>query len=113
MVPRPQQDQDSVDTAPTPERPGMNEEQTPDQLSEAAKAIIRQADCFFISSRFIDEELADQTSGMDCNHRGGNPGFVRLEGNQLLLPDYSGNRVSIFLLLSCNVGESHVHAISS
>ncbi|KAF9363179.1 hypothetical protein BGX34_004683 [Mortierella sp. NVP85] len=92
MVPRSQQDQVSVDIAPTPAQHGTGEEQTPSQLSEAAKAIIRQADCFFISSRFIDEDLADQTSGMDCNHRGGNPGFVRFEGNQLLLPDYSGNR---------------------
>ncbi|KAG0000901.1 hypothetical protein BGZ80_008186 [Entomortierella chlamydospora] len=57
-------------------------------------AIIRQADCFFIASRFIDENLADQTSGMDCNHRGGNPGFVRLgeDNKSLVFPDYSGNR---------------------
>ncbi|KAF9901525.1 hypothetical protein BX616_002229 [Lobosporangium transversale] len=57
------------------------------------QAIIRQADCLFIASRFIDETLSDQTSGMDCNHRGGNPGFVRiLEDNRLVFPDYSGNR---------------------
>ncbi|KAF9438921.1 hypothetical protein BGZ76_002920 [Entomortierella beljakovae] len=64
------------------------------KLGDEEAAIIHQADCLFISSRFIDEELADQTSGMDCNHRGGNPGFVKLRnGNSsLVFPDYSGNR---------------------
>ncbi|KAF9946711.1 hypothetical protein BGZ72_011207 [Mortierella alpina] len=61
-------------------------------LTEEERSIIKQADCLFISSRFIDESLADQTSGMDCNHRGGNPGFVRVKGRSLVFPDYSGNR---------------------
>ncbi|KAF8944752.1 hypothetical protein BGZ47_003748 [Haplosporangium gracile] len=60
---------------------------TPEQI-----AIVDQADCLFIASRFIDESIADQTSGMDCNHRGGNPGFARVSGNQIVFPDYSGNR---------------------
>ncbi|CAO3567173.1 unnamed protein product [Mortierella alpina] len=63
-----------------------------DELSEEQKRLIEQADCLFISSRFIDESLADQTSGMDCNHRGGNPGFARVKGRTLVFPDYSGNR---------------------
>ncbi|KAF9964636.1 hypothetical protein BGZ70_006171 [Mortierella alpina] len=63
-----------------------------DELSEEQQSIIKQADCLFISSRFIDESLADQTSGMDCNHRGGNPGFARVKGRTLVFPDYSGNR---------------------
>lgn len=68
-------------------------------------AIVDQADCLFIASRFIDESIADQTSGMDCNHRGGNPGFARVNGNQIAFPDYSGNRVSkraLLAFLSCN-----------
>lgn len=97
MVPRPEQDESSTHVTPAPTRFGEKEEQAPSMLSEEAKAVIRQADCFFISSRFIDDDLPDQTSGMDCNHRGGNPGFVRIEGNQLALPDYSGNRVSLSL----------------
>ncbi|KAG0200285.1 hypothetical protein BGX28_006592 [Mortierella sp. GBA30] len=68
-------------------------------ITEQQAAIIRQADCLFISSRFIDESLADQTSGMDCNHRGGNPGFVHLERNCIVFPDYSGNRVMRVYLL--------------
>ncbi|KAF9585422.1 hypothetical protein BGW38_002471 [Lunasporangiospora selenospora] len=62
-------------------------------LTAPEKAVIQQADSFFIASRFIDDTLLDQTSGMDCNHRGGNPGFVRInDGKTLVLPDYSGNR---------------------
>ncbi|KAF9105726.1 hypothetical protein BGX29_011597 [Mortierella sp. GBA35] len=62
-------------------------------LTHDQKAIVDQADCLFIASRFIDESIADQTSGMDCNHRGGNPGFARVNGNnQIVFPDYSGNR---------------------
>ncbi|KAK3842517.1 MAG: hypothetical protein J3R72DRAFT_132779 [Linnemannia gamsii] len=61
-------------------------------LTPEQTAIVDQADCLFIASRFIDETIADQTSGMDCNHRGGNPGFARVNGNQIVFPDYSGNR---------------------
>ncbi|KAK5814947.1 hypothetical protein F5H01DRAFT_206425 [Linnemannia elongata] len=61
-------------------------------LTPEQTAIVDQADCLFIASRFIDESIADQTSGMDCNHRGGNPGFARVNGNQIVFPDYSGNR---------------------
>ncbi|KAF9142710.1 hypothetical protein BG015_000702 [Linnemannia schmuckeri] len=61
-------------------------------LTSEQTAIVDQADCLFIASRFIDESIADQTSGMDCNHRGGNPGFARVSGNQIVFPDYSGNR---------------------
>ncbi|KAF8936150.1 hypothetical protein EDD21DRAFT_376744 [Dissophora ornata] len=68
------------------------EKQSDSYLSEEARAIIHQADCLFIASRYIDEDLPDQTSGMDCNHRGGNPGFTLVEGNKIVFPDYSGNR---------------------
>ncbi|KFH67062.1 hypothetical protein MVEG_07585 [Podila verticillata NRRL 6337] len=63
-------------------------------LSDFEQGIVHRADCLFISSRYIDESLADQTSGMDCNHRGGNPGWIRVddEGKSIVFPDYSGNR---------------------
>ncbi|KAG0038945.1 hypothetical protein BGZ82_010241 [Podila clonocystis] len=63
-------------------------------LSDFEQGIVRRADCLFIASRYIDESLADQTSGMDCNHRGGNPGWIRVddEGKSIVFPDYSGNR---------------------
>ncbi|KAF9570889.1 hypothetical protein EC968_001198 [Mortierella alpina] len=89
---------------PTPSSVPAGEDQTPHQsaptnasseLTEEQLSIIKQADCLFIASRFVDESLADQTSGMDCNHRGGNPGFARVKGRSLVFPDYSGNRVDI------------------
>ncbi|KAF9305986.1 hypothetical protein BGZ74_008060 [Mortierella antarctica] len=63
-------------------------------LSDFEQGIVRRADCLFIASRYIDESLPDQTSGMDCNHRGGNPGWIRVdgEGKSIVFPDYSGNR---------------------
>jgi predicted pyridoxine 5'-phosphate oxidase superfamily flavin-nucleotide-binding protein len=46
---------------------------------------IERADTFFIAS-------AHPESGADASHRGGLPGFVRVEDERrLLLPDYAGN----------------------
>ncbi|KAF9130872.1 hypothetical protein BGX30_013317 [Mortierella sp. GBA39] len=93
---------DSSEPQDTPElEAGASTSQTIDEnsrrplfkgLDSEQIAIVDQADCLFIASRFIDESIADQTSGMDCNHRGGNPGFARVNGNQIVFPDYSGNR---------------------
>ncbi|MEM7378884.1 MAG: pyridoxamine 5'-phosphate oxidase family protein [Pseudomonadota bacterium] len=50
---------------------------------------VRAADTFFVAS------YADTESGraVDVSHRGGNPGFVRVEHDgSLLIPDYPGNR---------------------
>ena len=32
------------------------------------------------------------TGGMDVSHRGGRPGFVKLDGDTLVVPDFRGNR---------------------
>jgi hypothetical protein len=32
------------------------------------------------------------TTGVDISHRGGRPGFVRVEGDALTIPDFQGNR---------------------
>ncbi|KAI7828819.1 hypothetical protein BC939DRAFT_500600 [Gamsiella multidivaricata] len=92
MEPCPRQNSDSIHAEAWAALANTSDEESPRDLAEDEKAVIHQADCLFISSRFIDESLADQTSGMDCNHRGGNPGFVRLNGKRLVFPDYSGNR---------------------
>lgn len=57
---------------------------------QMARQII-SADMFFIASR--SEVLGEaRNSGIDVNHRGGQPGFVKLEDNgELLFPDYDGN----------------------
>jgi predicted pyridoxine 5'-phosphate oxidase superfamily flavin-nucleotide-binding protein len=76
-------------------------------LSERARDLIAQADTFFIASASPQPQAAhDPARGADVSHRGGPPGFVRLEnrtsprarerkeesiGDVLRIPDYSGN----------------------
>ncbi|CZS96206.1 hypothetical protein WAI453_009818 [Rhynchosporium graminicola] len=60
-------------------------------LTPAAVALLAKADLFFISS-------SNHESDMDCNHRGGPQGFVRVLSNEegevtLIYPEYSGNRL--------------------
>jgi uncharacterized protein len=52
---------------------------------------IRAADTFFIASGHRgDGDLA--SFGMDASHRGGEPGFTRVQGgNHISFPDYAGN----------------------
>lgn len=56
-------------------------------------ALIRRADTVFIASahpRARDDD--DRAHGVDVSHRGGKPGFVRVDGDLLLtMPDFAGN----------------------
>lgn len=56
-------------------------------LDDAAVALIASADTFFVAS-YVD---ADGQRAVDVSHRGGQPGFVRVEGNRLTIPDFAGN----------------------
>ncbi|WP_434594082.1 pyridoxamine 5'-phosphate oxidase family protein [Pseudomonas sp. R4-83] len=56
-------------------------------LDEAARALIAGADTFFVAS-YAD---VDGQRSVDVSHRGGQPGFVRIEGNRLTIPDFAGN----------------------
>lgn len=61
-----------------------------DRLDERARAMITGADTFFVAS-YVDR--ADDGREVDVSHRGGKPGFVRLDGDGVLtIPDFSGNR---------------------
>jgi len=60
------------------------------ELDEAAKAMISKADTFFIAS-YVDLDGNVSKRSVDVSHRGGNPGFVRIEGNVLTIPDFAGN----------------------
>ena len=56
------------------------------------RAWIRNADTFFIATGHRGEG-SSRAFGMDASHRGGEPGFVRVEGaKRLAFPDYAGNR---------------------
>jgi hypothetical protein len=49
-------------------------------------ALIGGADTFFLGT-------VHPSRGADASHRGGTPGFVRVEGGQLWWPDYRGNNM--------------------
>lgn len=57
-------------------------------LDDAAKAMIAGADTFFVAS-YAD---VDGQRSVDVSHRGGQAGFVQVEGNRLTIPDFAGNR---------------------
>lgn len=58
-------------------------------LDDAALETISNADTFFVAS-YID--LEDGRRQVDASHRGGKPGFVRIdEDGMLTIPDFAGN----------------------
>jgi predicted pyridoxine 5'-phosphate oxidase superfamily flavin-nucleotide-binding protein len=64
-----------------------------DGLDAAARNLIAAADTFFIATAHPAANGADDTSqGVDVSHRGGRPGFVRVEDDgRLTVPDFVGN----------------------
>ena len=62
-------------------------------LDEAARSMIQRADTYFIASAFRDvAECRPACRGVDVSHRGGKPGFVRIDANgTLTVPDFVGN----------------------
>lgn len=58
-------------------------------LDRDAAAAITAADTFFVATA---ARTGEPTGGVDISHRGGPPGFVRLDGDVLTIPDYRGNR---------------------
>ena len=60
-----------------------------DELNEAARRMIRQADTLFVAS-YVDDPVSGKRS-VDVSHRGGRAGFVQVEQNRLTIPDFSGN----------------------
>ncbi len=60
-------------------------------LSAADQALIVRSDTFFVASYFEGEE-EHASNGVDVSHRGGRPGFVRVDDEGVLtIPDYAGN----------------------
>ncbi len=55
-------------------------------LSSEDIELIRGADTFFLGTTHPER-------GSDASHRGGPPGFVRVDGGQLWWPDYPGNNM--------------------
>ncbi|MBW4661865.1 MAG: flavin-nucleotide-binding protein [Drouetiella hepatica Uher 2000/2452] len=60
-------------------------------LGEPERTIIAAADTFFIATVFQEKE-AGAAKGVDVSHRGGKPGFVRMnDAHTLTIPDFVGN----------------------
>lgn len=55
------------------------------RLDPAAVAAIEAADTFFVAT-------SGGRLGVDISHRGGKPGFVQVDDDTLVIPDYPGNR---------------------
>ncbi len=61
------------------------------KFDERALEIISQADNFYIATHLSDDSDA-VSHGADVSHRGGKPGFVRVDNDRTLtFPDFSGN----------------------
>ncbi len=69
------------------------------KLSSADIKLIESSDAFFVASHFFDgKNSADKDAdkgaetGADVSHRGGQPGFVRVDDDlNLTIPDFAGN----------------------
>jgi uncharacterized protein len=60
-------------------------------FTDKVTAILQTADTFFIATAY-QASSAGSASGVDVSHRGGKPGFVRIDDEQTLtIPDFSGN----------------------
>jgi predicted pyridoxine 5'-phosphate oxidase superfamily flavin-nucleotide-binding protein len=60
-------------------------------LGESERSQILKADTFFIATGYQDAS-AGAASGVDVSHRGGKPGFVRIDDSDTLtIPDFAGN----------------------
>ncbi len=61
------------------------------QLDADARALIANSDTFFVAS-YVASGNQQASDGVDVSHRGGKPGFVRVDASGLLtIPDYAGN----------------------
>lgn len=73
---------------PHAERPGRIT-----AFDAATAALIAAADTFFVASTAGDTVDDSRTGGVDVSHRGGRPGFVRVDdGKTLTVPDFAGNK---------------------
>lgn len=61
-----------------------------DRLDQRARETIADADTFFVATG--SGTHAESEGGIDVSHKGGRPGFIRIDGDTLTIPDFAGNR---------------------
>ncbi len=60
-------------------------------LDKKSHKLIETADTFFVAS-YVANNTREASEGVDVSHRGGRPGFVRIDdARTLTVPDYLGN----------------------
>lgn len=69
--------------------PGSAEAVEFTRLDAPARQLIAAADTFFMASAAGTD--AGAAAGIDMSHRGGRPGFVRIDDDALTVPDFAGN----------------------
>ena len=97
---------------------GRSRSQSPGPIERAggldadAAAVIAAADTFFVTS-YVDVDGQESRRAVDTSHRGGRPGFIRIDGNVLTIPDFAGNQYFNTLgnLLSTNLFEKAVFTL--
>ena len=61
------------------------------KLDQRAQALIANSDTFFVAS-YVSNNSGEASEGADVSHRGGRPGFIRIDNDSTLtIPDYLGN----------------------
>jgi len=61
------------------------------ELDHQAQDLIHTSDTFFVAS-YVANSSDLVSEGADVSHRGGNPGFIRIDDKSTLtIPDYTGN----------------------
>ena len=61
------------------------------QLTKPMQQLIANADTLFIASRYTENDN-NANQGVDVSHRGGKPGFVRIENDRTFtFPNFTGN----------------------
>ena len=68
---------------------GPRSPETLQRLDREGREAISGADTFFVASA---ARMDEEAFGVDISHRGGPPGFVRVDGDTLTIPDFKGNR---------------------
>jgi len=82
----------AVELLPGIDAPQMEHPATEsDRFDDAVRALIERSDTLFIATAYLEgPDTAAQ--GADVSHRGGKPGFVRVEDDRtFVFPDFSGN----------------------
>jgi predicted pyridoxine 5'-phosphate oxidase superfamily flavin-nucleotide-binding protein len=70
--------------------PQCNPIQAFSHLDAVIRSRIAVADTFFVATS--SGTRAGANAGVDVSHRGGKPGFIRVDGDTLTIPDFKGNR---------------------